>query len=236
MPMFAFLNTQTLIIILVVALVVFGPHKLPEIGRQLGNAMRELRKMSGDMQRALEIDGHSTSYDHYSSSSYDSAASYNYTPPPNVPLDQYFELETAPSTDESLEASPDESEAEPSVEPAKPKRSRRKRVDDMDAVASTDSEQPSVEAAVSEEAKPSRASRSRKAVSDSGTSEASPKPRSRRTARAVGETPTPESAPVGLVDVVASSESDTALESPIEIEPEARLAESHPDAQRSSAA
>ena len=56
MGIFAFLGTQEIIIILVLALIVFGPQKLPEVGRQIGAAMRELRKMSGDVQRALDID------------------------------------------------------------------------------------------------------------------------------------------------------------------------------------
>ncbi len=45
-----------MIIIMVIALIVFGPRKLPEIGRQIGLAMRELNKMRGDMQRAFNID------------------------------------------------------------------------------------------------------------------------------------------------------------------------------------
>jgi TatA/E family protein of Tat protein translocase len=52
----AFLGTPEIIIILVIALIVFGPQKLPEVGRQIGSAMRELRKVSGEVQRALDID------------------------------------------------------------------------------------------------------------------------------------------------------------------------------------
>lgn len=55
-PMFAFLGTQEIVVILVIALIVFGPQKLPEIGRQIGTAMRELRKMSGDVQKAFDFD------------------------------------------------------------------------------------------------------------------------------------------------------------------------------------
>ena len=90
MVLFGFLSTTTIIIVLVIALVVFGPQKLPEIGRQIGQAMRELRKMSGDVQKALDIEGHN-SYDYYNHSSYDSS-SYSYTPPmtdTSAPLDQY---------------------------------------------------------------------------------------------------------------------------------------------------
>lgn len=39
-------------IIFVIALVVFGPKKLPEIGRQLGQAMREFRKMADEVTGA----------------------------------------------------------------------------------------------------------------------------------------------------------------------------------------
>ena len=42
--MFGGIGMQELIIILVIALLVFGPKKLPEIGRGLGKAMRDFKK------------------------------------------------------------------------------------------------------------------------------------------------------------------------------------------------
>lgn len=39
-------------IILVVALVIFGPKKLPELGKQLGQAMREMRKITDELTGA----------------------------------------------------------------------------------------------------------------------------------------------------------------------------------------
>ena len=39
-------------IILVLALIVFGPKRLPEIGKQLGQAMRELRKITDEVSGA----------------------------------------------------------------------------------------------------------------------------------------------------------------------------------------
>lgn len=39
-------------IILFVALVVFGPKKLPEIGKQIGQAMREMRKLTDELTGA----------------------------------------------------------------------------------------------------------------------------------------------------------------------------------------
>ena len=53
---FAFLGTSEIIIILVIALLVFGPEKLPQIGKQVGTAMRELNKVRNDVQKALEFD------------------------------------------------------------------------------------------------------------------------------------------------------------------------------------
>ena len=43
------IGLQELVIILIIALVVFGPSKLPQIGSGLGKAIRDFRKaVSGD--------------------------------------------------------------------------------------------------------------------------------------------------------------------------------------------
>jgi len=43
-----------LIMIFVIALLLFGPRKLPEIGRSIGKAMGEFRRASNDLKRSLE--------------------------------------------------------------------------------------------------------------------------------------------------------------------------------------
>lgn len=43
-----------LILIFLLALLLFGPRKLPEIGRGLGKAMGEFRRASNDLKRTLE--------------------------------------------------------------------------------------------------------------------------------------------------------------------------------------
>lgn len=43
-----------ILVILVVALIVFGPKKLPEVGRQVGAAMRELRRMQDAVRSELD--------------------------------------------------------------------------------------------------------------------------------------------------------------------------------------
>jgi sec-independent protein translocase protein TatA len=45
-----------LIVILIVALIVFGPKRLPEIGRTLGRSLNEFRRASNDLRRELEVD------------------------------------------------------------------------------------------------------------------------------------------------------------------------------------
>ncbi|HVL81660.1 MAG TPA: Sec-independent protein translocase protein TatB [Actinomycetota bacterium] len=39
-----------IMIIMVIALVVFGPQRLPEVARQIGKAIREVRRVSGQFQ------------------------------------------------------------------------------------------------------------------------------------------------------------------------------------------
>ncbi|PRS29399.1 twin-arginine translocase TatA/TatE family subunit [Bacillus sp. RJGP41] len=38
-----------LILILVIALIIFGPSKLPEIGRSFGNTLKEFKKATNDL-------------------------------------------------------------------------------------------------------------------------------------------------------------------------------------------
>jgi sec-independent protein translocase protein TatB len=48
------LSLPHLVVLFVVALVIFGPEKLPELARMLGKATADFRKMSGDFRYALE--------------------------------------------------------------------------------------------------------------------------------------------------------------------------------------
>ena len=45
---------QELILILVVALLIFGPKKLPELGRSLGKALGEFRRASNEIKQSIE--------------------------------------------------------------------------------------------------------------------------------------------------------------------------------------
>ena len=48
------LGPQEVILILVIALIIFGPKRLPEIGRSIGNGLREIKKASRDVMSTLE--------------------------------------------------------------------------------------------------------------------------------------------------------------------------------------
>jgi sec-independent protein translocase protein TatA len=44
-----------LVIILVIALIILGPGKLPDVGASLGKSIREFRKASSDIQEAATV-------------------------------------------------------------------------------------------------------------------------------------------------------------------------------------
>ena len=52
--MFGSIGPAELILIFVIALLVFGPKKLPEIGRSVGKAMREFKKTSEEIKGRIE--------------------------------------------------------------------------------------------------------------------------------------------------------------------------------------
>jgi Tat protein translocase TatB subunit len=50
------IGPQELIIVLIIALVVVGPQRLPELGRTIGRAMREFRKIQDDVKDSIRFD------------------------------------------------------------------------------------------------------------------------------------------------------------------------------------
>jgi len=52
--MFGTIGGPELILIFIVGLVVFGPRKLPEIGKSLGKMITEFKRASSDFQRTVE--------------------------------------------------------------------------------------------------------------------------------------------------------------------------------------
>ncbi len=50
------IGPMELMIILVLALIVFGPKRLPEIGRSIGRSLREFRRASDEIRSEIERD------------------------------------------------------------------------------------------------------------------------------------------------------------------------------------
>ncbi|GIV16148.1 MAG: hypothetical protein KatS3mg022_1583 [Armatimonadota bacterium] len=71
--MFGSLGFGEVMMILIIGLIIFGPKKLPEIGRSLGNAIREFRRASNDIVNTFSLD---TDYSSSSRRSYTDYSSY----------------------------------------------------------------------------------------------------------------------------------------------------------------
>lgn len=52
--MFQSFGMMELVIIMVIALIIFGPRKLPELGRSLGKSIGEFRRASNELKSTLE--------------------------------------------------------------------------------------------------------------------------------------------------------------------------------------
>ena len=52
--MFGSIGMPELIIIFVIALIIFGPRKLPELGKSLGKSLAEFKKASNELRNTLE--------------------------------------------------------------------------------------------------------------------------------------------------------------------------------------
>ena len=52
--MFGSIGMPELIIIFVIALIIFGPRKLPELGKSLGKSIAEFKRASNDLKSTLE--------------------------------------------------------------------------------------------------------------------------------------------------------------------------------------
>jgi sec-independent protein translocase protein TatA len=81
-----------IIVVLVLALILFGPNKLPELGKQLGSAIRDLNKAKNDLLKQVNLD-HEPDHEPYNSTymadsqpTTDYNYNYdNYSPTPSQP-------------------------------------------------------------------------------------------------------------------------------------------------------
>jgi TatA/E family protein of Tat protein translocase len=82
--MFGSIGMPELVIILVLALIIFGPRKLPELGRSLGKSLGEFRRASNELRSTLEeeirVEDQKTT-----TPTSGTASDMPYTPPPIEP-------------------------------------------------------------------------------------------------------------------------------------------------------
>jgi sec-independent protein translocase protein TatB len=50
------IGPQELIVVLIIALLVVGPQRLPELSRQIGRGLREFRKLQDDVKGIVNLD------------------------------------------------------------------------------------------------------------------------------------------------------------------------------------
>lgn len=50
------IGSTELVVILIVALIIIGPSKLPEVAKSLGKALGEFRRVSTDVKRTIEME------------------------------------------------------------------------------------------------------------------------------------------------------------------------------------
>ena len=87
---------QEMLVIGVLALLVFGPGKLPELGRMIGRALREFRKASDEFRATVETNLHINDPDPIIAS----APAVDSTPTPALPAETgsvSTSVETAPA-------------------------------------------------------------------------------------------------------------------------------------------
>jgi sec-independent protein translocase protein TatA len=85
------IGLQELVLIFVIALLVFGPKNLPQLGRSMGRAMREFRRASDEFRSTIETNLQMNELD----------------PPPSTTTPAATEPATAPSPLAQAEALPD---------------------------------------------------------------------------------------------------------------------------------
>jgi TatA/E family protein of Tat protein translocase len=100
--MFGSLGFSEVMMILIIGLIIFGPKKLPEIGRSLGNAIREFRRASNDIMNTLSLENEYSSTTRRSYSDYSSYSEPNSYPEQTVSQSDIVadDVNVAPSPEE----------------------------------------------------------------------------------------------------------------------------------------
>jgi Tat protein translocase TatB subunit len=120
---------QELVLIMVLALIVFGPSKLPELGKKVGRALREFRRASDEFRSTVETNLKINEIDPEPSIGVRAGSGYTYGPAPAHPdgVDEHRPAESVgdgglrrESVPEGAEASPDGSAVATIQSPGEP--------------------------------------------------------------------------------------------------------------------
>jgi TatA/E family protein of Tat protein translocase len=106
------LGMTEVILILVIALIIFGPRKLPELGKSMGQAMFQFRRASDDFKRTWEQE---VEYEKVrKDGSQSTSASYDYnSSESNDPYNPYSDSETAQLSEQSSDNAVNPSSSSP---------------------------------------------------------------------------------------------------------------------------
>ena len=124
--MFGSIGMPELIIIFVIALIIFGPRKLPELGRSLGKSLSEFKRASNELKSTLEEEIRLDEQRANLEASRAAAAATAAAAPPPVQATPGDNIPGSPGSS----AAPVESTAIPPAPPSPP---TIRRVDDADA-------------------------------------------------------------------------------------------------------
>jgi len=93
------LGPTEILVILVLVLIIFGPRKVPELGKSLGSAMAQFRRASDDFKRSweqeVEVEKSRKSESEHTEST------YNYASPEQTEVSEHVTTEMASATPES---------------------------------------------------------------------------------------------------------------------------------------
>ncbi len=92
-----------LAVVFVVALLVFGPTKLPELARTLGKGMREFRRASSELRRSIDLDLDLDEQTKKPPQGPAQTGSTHVPPAPGSPLDQLENAAAGSANDEDSE-------------------------------------------------------------------------------------------------------------------------------------
>jgi TatA/E family protein of Tat protein translocase len=107
------LGTTELLFILVIAMIFFGPRKLPQLARSMGKGLAEFRKASDDFKRTWEreVALETSKLDDHAILENNSPSTYEPAHPATDPVAQTPDSELVVARENSVEATPEKTPA-----------------------------------------------------------------------------------------------------------------------------